>query len=189
VTLTVTDQDGGVSSDTSQVVVQSLLDLDANSKVDPLTDGLLLLRYLFDFRGPALVRGVLGPNATRTTPSAIADLLSTRVLSALDIDADGQIDPLLDGLLVLRYLYDFRGPTLTRGLLGPQSSRTDPDEIVAFLDAYRPTSGKSSPPAHPSSAPVRAAILPDAFTHAFSLRDADLLGAHRSAPRHRRRTL
>lgn len=47
------------------------LDIDGNGNIDALTDGLLVMRYLFAFRGAALVAGALGPGATRTTAAEI----------------------------------------------------------------------------------------------------------------------
>ena len=42
-------------------------DLDGDGDVLPLTDGLLLLRYLFGFRGDGLVANAVGADATRMT--------------------------------------------------------------------------------------------------------------------------
>ena len=43
------------------------LDVDGNGSADALTDGLLILRYLFGIQGPSLIAGAVGTNATRTT--------------------------------------------------------------------------------------------------------------------------
>jgi len=48
-----------------------LMDIDANGDVDTLTDGMLVLRYMFGYTGDVLVDGVLGENATRTAPAEI----------------------------------------------------------------------------------------------------------------------
>jgi hypothetical protein len=45
--------------------------------VDALTDGLLVLRYMFGLRGGALIAGAIDPLATRTTPDAIEAYLQT----------------------------------------------------------------------------------------------------------------
>ena len=37
-----------------------------NGEADALTDGLMLIRYLFGLRGAALTAGAIGPGATRT---------------------------------------------------------------------------------------------------------------------------
>ena len=52
-------------------------DVDANGTTDGLTDGLLILRYLFGFRDTALIHGAVAPNAERGTPAAIEDHLNT----------------------------------------------------------------------------------------------------------------
>ena len=43
-----------------------LIDIDGNGEPDALTDGLLILRYLFGLDGEALVAGVVSGDATRT---------------------------------------------------------------------------------------------------------------------------
>ena len=55
------------------------LDIDGDGSTDALTDGLLLLRYLFGFRGNALVDGAISPYATRTTADEIVDYLEARI--------------------------------------------------------------------------------------------------------------
>ena len=47
------------------------LDIDGNGMVDPATDGVLLLRYLFEVRGAALIAGAVDPSGTRTTAADI----------------------------------------------------------------------------------------------------------------------
>ena len=55
------------------------LDIDGDGSSQPLTDGLLLIRYLFGFSGDSLVAGALGSDATRDTPEAISAYISERV--------------------------------------------------------------------------------------------------------------
>ena len=43
--------------------------------VEPLTDGILILRYLFGFTGPALTTGAVGDNCSRCTPEQILEYL------------------------------------------------------------------------------------------------------------------
>ncbi|MBK7469303.1 MAG: hypothetical protein IPI73_00445 [Betaproteobacteria bacterium] len=47
------------------------LDIDGNGSYDALTDGLMLLRYLFNLRGPGLIANAIGTGATRTTAAQI----------------------------------------------------------------------------------------------------------------------
>jgi beta-glucanase (GH16 family) len=51
---------------------QSIADIDGDNKVDALTDGLLLLRYLFNVSGDDLINGAISDNAQRTTHSDIS---------------------------------------------------------------------------------------------------------------------
>ena len=41
----------------------------------PLTDGILIIRYLANFRGTILIQNAIGPDAVRTTPEEITDWL------------------------------------------------------------------------------------------------------------------
>ena len=52
------------------------LDIDASSTTDALTDGLLVVRYLFGLRGNSLIQGAIGPGATRTTAAQIEAYLA-----------------------------------------------------------------------------------------------------------------
>ena len=49
-------------------------DIDGDGNCDALTDGLLLLRYLFGLSGDTLTVGVVANDATRTTASELEEL-------------------------------------------------------------------------------------------------------------------
>ena len=51
--------------------IRTSLDIDNNGSSDALTDGLLLIRFLFGLRGQALIAGAIGPGATRITSAQI----------------------------------------------------------------------------------------------------------------------
>lgn len=53
----------------------SALDLDGDGARLPETDGRIILRWLFGFRGAVLVDGAIAPTATRTDPATIAAAL------------------------------------------------------------------------------------------------------------------
>ena len=53
------------------------LDVDGNGESDALTDGLLIARYLSGLRGSALIAGVVGQGAGRSTAARIEDYLKT----------------------------------------------------------------------------------------------------------------
>ena len=48
------------------------LDIDGNGKAEPLTDGLLVIRYLFGFSGESLIQGAVASDATRKEADEIA---------------------------------------------------------------------------------------------------------------------
>ena len=56
--------------------------IDGSGDVTALTDGLLLIRYFFGFRGDSLICGAVGTDATRTTSSEIEDYIKARVPSS-----------------------------------------------------------------------------------------------------------
>ena len=57
----------------------SELDIDGNGESKALSDGLLLIRYLFGFTGDALTVGAIGEGATRDTSEAIEAYIRDRV--------------------------------------------------------------------------------------------------------------
>src|SRR6185369_15940632 len=61
-----------------------ILDIDANTQYDALTDGLIVIRALFGLTGNALTANAIGIGATRTDPALIATYL-TDVLPYLDV--------------------------------------------------------------------------------------------------------
>lgn len=113
------------------------IDVDGNSQYDALTDGLLLLRSMFGLTDEALISGTVGSDAIYTTSEDILaqiDLLG----DLIDVDGNGSIDALTDGLVTLRYLFGLRGDPLVDGVIGSGASRTTAAEIEAHLDSISP---------------------------------------------------
>jgi hypothetical protein len=108
------------------------LDIDGDGSIQPLTDGLLMLRFFFGFTGSTLTSGAVGGGCTRCDASTIGPYLTGLGL-ALDIDGNTSKDPLTDGLLALRYVFGFTGATLTNGAVGNGCSRCDAPSIAAYL--------------------------------------------------------
>ncbi|MEM7349294.1 MAG: alpha/beta fold hydrolase [Acidobacteriota bacterium] len=112
-------------------------DVDGNGAFDGLTDGLLMLRHLFGFSGPALTAGAVGAGATRSTPAEIQDfLLAEDCRPMLDVDGSDTLDGLTDGLLIARYLFGFTGSSLVDGVLGEQATRRSGDDVDIWLSYY-----------------------------------------------------
>jgi hypothetical protein len=55
------------------------LDIDGDNQIEALTDGLLLLRYLFGFEGATLIDGAVGIDAARTVADEITSYIGSRV--------------------------------------------------------------------------------------------------------------
>ena len=113
------------------------LDIDRNGVVGPLTDGLLTIRHLFGFEGNALIQGAVGDGATVDLAEEISAQLEA-IEPALDIDDDGSVGALSDGLLIIRHRFGFTGSALVSGALGTNANRTDPDEISAYIESLVP---------------------------------------------------
>ncbi|MEO8135934.1 MAG: kelch repeat-containing protein [Betaproteobacteria bacterium] len=121
----------------TRVVPIGILDVDHNLKYDALTDGLLVIRYLFGVTGTALTSGAIGPGATLTDPQAILTYLDS-VRAQLDVDGNNQVDALTDGLLILRYLFGLRGSSLISGAVGTGAVRTSAPAIEPSIDSLMP---------------------------------------------------
>jgi hypothetical protein len=136
--------DGLLNSDTATVTIsvgaRRDFDVDVNGKAEPLTDGLVILRYMFGFVGHALVRGVIAADAARTSPDVVAAVLDQVHNTMLDVDGNQEVDGLSDGILILRYLFGFTGKSLVNKVLAPGATRTDPEVVTAFLEGYMPAS-------------------------------------------------
>ena len=118
--------------------VSASLDIDGNGQYDALTDGLLIVRYLFGLTDSSLTNGTLGANATRTEPSQIVSLLDS-MQDTLDIDGNQSTDALTDGLLILRYLFGLRGDALIDSVIGNDSSRDSASSIETYVKSVMPT--------------------------------------------------
>ena len=113
------------------------LDIDGNGQYDALSDGLLILRSMFGLRDDALIAGTIGSGAIFENAEEIQteiDVLGDR----LDIDDNGSIDALTDGLLILRYLFGLSGDTLTNGVIGSDANRTDSEQIEIYISTLTP---------------------------------------------------
>ena len=113
------------------------LDVDGNGQYDALTDGLLLLRDMFGLTDTALVGGAVAANADYRTAPALKERIKALGMLA-DIDGNGQIDALTDGLLTLRHLFGLEGDTLISGVVAQDATRDTAEEIEAHLETLMP---------------------------------------------------
>lgn len=112
------------------------LDIDGDGETDALSDGLLIIKYLLGSTGNDLTGSSFRAGATRTAADEIVNYLDSASSTMLDVDGNGEIDALTDGLLILRYLFEITGDALISGALGAGATRTTTDEIEAFLSSF-----------------------------------------------------
>ncbi len=109
-------------------------DVDGNGQSDALTDGLLIIRFLFGLSGSALTEGAIGAGSSMNSTQIIAFLTANS--AAMDVDGNGSSDALTDGLLIIRYLFGIRGSALISGAIGPGATRSTIIDIENFLQDF-----------------------------------------------------
>jgi hypothetical protein len=111
-------------------------DIDADGQTDALTDGLLKLRWMFGFTGATLIASAVDTqNCTRCSATDILAYLNGSGLT-FDIDGDGELVPLTDGLLNLRWMFGFRGPTLIAGAVdNSDCTRCNSGDIETYIES------------------------------------------------------
>ena len=113
------------------------LDIDGNGVEDALTDGLLVMGYLYGFRHLPLIDNAIGPYAVRTEADQIEPLIKS-MYDLFDIDGDGIVNALADGLLLVRYLFGFRDYELVYDLITPNCTRCNADDIIEYIRNIKP---------------------------------------------------
>jgi hypothetical protein len=117
-------------------VLAATWDFDGNGGADALTDGLILLRYTFGLRGEVLTKDVMAVDSPLTSSEAESELLNALVIA--DIDGNGEIDALTDGLLLLRYLFGLQGEALVQAVTASDAERSSADEVYNYITKYLP---------------------------------------------------
>ena len=114
------------------------LDIDGNGQYDALTDGLLLLRGMFLLSGDALISDAVAPDAAYKTSDEVTsriDMLGDLV----DIDGNGNVDALTDGLVILRYLFNLRGDVLIKDVIASDSTVKTAEGVEAKIEQLKPS--------------------------------------------------
>ena len=124
--------ESNTSESSSSLISTNKIDIDGNEKFDALTDGLLLLRSMFELSGGPLITGVVADDAVYTSSSDIETRI-TALGDRIDIDDDGRIDALTDGLLILRYLFELSGDALTADVISDGAQRASAVDIESYL--------------------------------------------------------
>ena len=108
-------------------------DIDGDGRADALTDGLLFLRHNFGLTGDPLINGVVADDAQYVSPQDLEDRLTQLGASSGDIDGNGTVDALTDGLLLLRYLFGLNGDPLVNGVIAEDATRTESSAVESYI--------------------------------------------------------
>jgi hypothetical protein len=92
---------------------------------------------MFGLDGSALVAETIASDAVYRESVDIEARITT-LGDLADIDGNGDIDALTDGLLTLRYLFGLQGDTLINGVVAGNSTRKTAEEIEAHLETLMP---------------------------------------------------
>jgi len=113
------------------------LDVDGNGAADGGTDGIMLIRYLFEIKGDALIYEAVAPGCTRCTAEDIEAYLN-RCGYMLDVDGNGAADGGTDGIMLIRYLFEIKGDALIYEAVASDCTRCTADYIEGFLLSFIP---------------------------------------------------
>lgn len=116
------------------------LDIDDDGKTDALTDGLLILRYMFGLSGETLTVGVVGSDAERPNSEQILTYLVSNN-DQLDVDGNGSVDALTDGLLILRELFGLSNSALVTGVISSNATRTSSSSVIEYISTIKDSDG------------------------------------------------
>jgi len=98
------------------------LDVDGDGVVRPLSDGLMILRYLIGMQGTAVTQKAMSPMGSRSTSASVAAWIERgRQENWLDFDGDGSTTALGDGLLLMRAMFGMKGDALLNKAIAPAS--------------------------------------------------------------------
>ena len=92
---------------------------------------MLVIRHLFGLTDESLVKDL---NQSVTDSNSISIKIDALDIK-LDIDGNGAIDALTDGLLLYRYLDGQRGQSLITGVISSDATRKSFDEIETYLNS------------------------------------------------------
>ena len=121
-----------IGADSTSPLSEGNLDLDGDQRYDALTDGLLILRSMFGLTGDALISGVLSDSAAYSSSAEIESRFD-HLESLLDVDDNGIVDALTDGLLILRYLFGLSGDNLISNVTATDAQRSNAYQISSYV--------------------------------------------------------
>ena len=119
------------------IIPAGSLDIDGNGQYDALTDGLLLLRGMFLLSGDALISDAVAADAVYRTSDEVASRIEM-LGDLVDIDGNGNVDALTDGLVILRYLFNLRGDVLINDVIASDATVKTAEDVEAKIEQLIP---------------------------------------------------
>jgi len=117
------------------------LDIDGNGEVSALTDGILVIRYLLGFPsgGATWIDGAVASGATRSSADHVEEYVQAG-MDFLDIDGNGEVCALTDGILIIRYLLGFPsdGSLWIDGAVASGAPRISAKDIEMYMMTLMP---------------------------------------------------
>jgi uncharacterized delta-60 repeat protein len=111
------------------------LNADLNNQVAG-TDGVLAIRYLLGYTGDALTDGALGVNPGRNSQQIESHLAQLKTDGKLDVDGDGEVNAMTDGLLILRAMLGLSGEALVAGARNASHPNVrDARQILTWIES------------------------------------------------------
>jgi uncharacterized delta-60 repeat protein len=111
------------------------LNADLNSQVAG-NDGALAIRYLLGYTGNALTDSALGANPGRTAQQIEEHFAQLKTDGKLDVDGDGEVNAMTDGLLILRAMLGLSGDALVVGARNASHPNVrDAKQILTWIEA------------------------------------------------------
>jgi beta-glucanase (GH16 family) len=152
---------GFSAADFDLQIMPATWDFDSNGNADALTDGLLLLRHAFGLNGEVLTGGAIASDSTMSS-AEVEQALSSAMMIA-DIDDNGSVDALTDGLLLLRYLFGLRDEVLISGAVSTSALRSSHSDISDYIMNHMPDAVTAEDITAPQITLNSDAIYPLAF--------------------------
>ncbi|MBF0449477.1 MAG: hypothetical protein HQK75_02140 [Candidatus Magnetomorum sp.] len=140
VLITVTDALGLTASSLFQITVQESfnLDIDGDGQINALSDGVLIVLYLNEsLETISDLSKIVPATASRKTLEHISSFLN-QGKAFLDIDANGQVQAMTDGILILRYLFEInQGEPFIYGMFTESSKRNTVDSVSEYIEGLK----------------------------------------------------
>jgi aureolysin len=113
-------------------------DFDQNGVADALTDGLMMLRFSFGLTGTNVTNDAMADNSDMSSQEVISALNSAKETLLTDIDGNGTVDALTDGLMLLRFLFGLTGDNIIANAIGNEAARNSATDVAAYISDHMP---------------------------------------------------